>query len=549
MPVPSAGEAFEQLKALLLGETTRRLDSTVERVDRIDAYVGDEKKLGAATGDVLVEAVKHAEKKHHRELSSAFAPLVVTAIRSEIKRSKDMIVEALYPIMGRLVTAAVAAAFRDLVETLNTRIDELVSAHSWRLRLRALLTGHSMAEVALAEIETGKLKRAMLLERGSGRVLAAWPRNEKDKRNVDLQSGMIAAITEFAANVYADKGGELRMLDLGASNVFLRASPRVIVAAEFGGELPRHHESRLDEAFLSIVERHEKDETACTSEAIAGHLNEALAPEAGKPKSKTPVIVFGLVMGALAILAASGPVTRAWRESRIRSAFDAAMAPYERLAHYPLRLHIDHKGGRVILRGLAANEEDPKAVVEALASAAKPYKVEHNISVVALAEQAVDLKAGETRARATLQEAQTQIDALRAELKEARATLEGGARERLRHFIESFAVFFGDQDNVLKPAPTAAKLDELAALLKSTNSGLRVVGYADEVGSASMNRAISRKRADRVVSMLVERGVPRERLALVPRSTLDPIADAELDTTRSRRVVFEIPFEGEFGVK
>ena len=64
-----------------------------------------------------------------------------------------------------------------------------------------------------------------------------------------------------------------------------------------------------------------------------------------------------------------------------------------------------------------------------------------------------------------------------------------------------------------------------------------------------MNRAISRKRADRVVAMLVERGVPRERLALVPRSTLDPIADAELDTTRSRRVVFEIPFEGEFDVK
>jgi hypothetical protein len=312
-------------------------------------------KKSAATGDVLVQAVKHAEKKHHRELSSAFAPLVVTAIRSEIKRSKDMIVEALYPIMGRLVTAAVAAAFRDLVETLNTRIDALVSAHSWRLRMRALATGHSMAEVALAEVETGKLKRALLLERGSGRVLAAWPRSEKDKSNVDLQSGMIAAITEFATNAYADQGGELRMLDLGASNVFLRASPRVIVAAEFGGELPRHHESRLDDAFLSIVERHEKDETACTSEAIAGHLNEALASEAGKPKSKTPVIVFGLVMGALAIWAASGPVTRAWRESRIRSAFDAAMVPYERLAHYPLRLLIDHKGGRVILRGLAAS--------------------------------------------------------------------------------------------------------------------------------------------------------------------------------------------------
>lgn len=545
---PTAAEAHEQLKSLLLGDTTRRLDATVERVDKIEAYVGDSDKLGVATSDVLVGAIKRAEKAHHRELSSALAPLIVAAIRSEIKRSKEMIVEALYPIMGRLVTAAVTAAFRDMIETLNARIDALVSAHSWRLWLRALVTGRSMAEVALAEVESGRLKRALLLERGSGRILAAWPPREAAKSNIDLQSGMIAAITEFAANVYADSGGELRMLDLGASNVFLRASPRVIIAAEFGGDLSRHHEGRLDEAFLSIVERHERDESSLTSDAIGGHLTDALAPPR-KPKSKAPVIVFGLAMGALAIWAASGPVTRAWRESRIRSAFDAAMAPYERLAHYPLRLLIDHKGGRVILRGLAANEEDPQAIVDALASAAAPYTVERNISVIALAEQAADLKAGETRARATLQEAQTQIDALRAELKEARGALDQGARDRLRRFIESFAVFFGDQDNILNQEATAAKLDELAALVKAGDFGLRVVGYADEAGSASTNRAISRKRADKIVSMLVERGVPRERLALVPRSTLNPIADADLDATRSRRVTFEIPFAGEFDVK
>ena len=49
--------------------------------------------------------------------------------------------------------------------------------------------------------------------------------------------------------------------------------------------------------------------------------------------------------------------------------------------------------------------------------------------------------------------------------------------------------------------------------------------------------------------MLVERGVPREKLALVPRSTLAPIADSSLGVGRSRRVVFEQPYDHEFDIR
>jgi len=555
MSASGGAEAFEKIKRLLLDETTRQLDRTAERVERIDARVGDSKKLAEATGDVLVEALRRAEETRHPELSRAVAPLVISAIRSEIRNSKEMLVEALYPIMGRLVTAAVAGAFRDLVETLNDRIDALVSANSWRLRLRAMATGRTMAEVALAEADAARLKRALLLERGSGRVLAHWPSNEQSDENLDLQSGMIAAITEFAANVYADKGGELRLLDLGASRVFLRASPRVIVAAEFGGDLSRQREKRLDEAFLSIVELHEKEEASCTPEKIGGLLNDALAEPPAEPKSKTPVMIFGAVATTLAIWAAWGPATRAYREWRIENALQTALAAHPALVQFPLRVEVEHGAGRVVLRGLVANENEPKAIADALAGAAAPYRVERELSIVALASQTDAMRAGETRAAATLQEAQAQIETLRSELKEAHAALDRLAAKddapnmKLRRLVETFAIFFTDLDTLSDPAAAARGLDELAALMKATDAPLRVVGYADEVGSVNQNRSASRRRADKIVAMLVERGVPRQHLALVPRSTLNPIADAEFDAIRSRRVVFELPFAGEFEVR
>ncbi|WP_457796184.1 OmpA family protein [Methylocystis sp. S23] len=551
-------EAFEKIKALLLGDTNRRLEETAERVGKLDDRVGDEKKFSVSTGDALVEALKRAEEKRPRDLSNALAPSVVAIIRAEIKNSKDMMVEALYPIMGRLVTAAVAGAFRDLVEGLNARIDALVSANSWRLRLRAMATGRTLAEVALAEAEAGRLKRALLLERGSGRLLAMWPAREEGAEggNADLESGMIAAITEFAANVYADKGGELRMLDIGSGKVFLRGSPQVIVAGEFGGALSGQRERRLDEAFLSIVELHERDDGACTPEAIGGLLNGALAEPPAKPKSKAPVMVFGALVAGLAVWFSWDPALRAFREWRIRGAYGEAMAAHPALAQYPLRLDVEHDDGRVVLRGLAANEAEPQAVVDALARISDPYRVGKEVQIVALASQTQqDLRAGETRAAATLQEAQGQIEALREELKQARAALDllmgehDSSRAKLQRIVETFAVFFSEADTLVDPATTAARLDEMAALLKASDSGLRVVGYADDVGATVSSRSASRKRADKIVGMLVERGVPRNRLSLVSRSTLNPIADSTLDTIRSRRVSFELPYAGEFDVR
>jgi outer membrane protein OmpA-like peptidoglycan-associated protein len=533
MPAPSGAEAFEKIRSLLLNETTRRLDATVERVERIDARVGDEKKLAASTGEALVGALKRAEEKRPRELSKALAPSVVAIIRTEINNQKDGIVEALYPIMGRLVTAAVAGAFRDLVESLNARIDALISASSWRLRLRAIATGRTMAEVALAEAEAGRLKRALLLERGSGRLLALWPAKEEgaEYANADLESGMIAAITEFATNVYADKGGQLRMLDIGSGKVFLRASPRVIVAGEFGGELSRQRERRLDDAFLSIVERQDENGASCTSEVLGEILNGALADEPAKPKSKAPLIVVSAALGAIAVWFAWEPMLHEWRQRRIREAYGAAMAAHAELARYPIHLDIDHKSQTVVLRGLAGGEADPEAIVREISPACEPYRAMTDVVAVATVGQMQALK--------------DELDETRASLRRMIAEQEE-PRAKLRRFTDSFAVFFTELDTLLDPAAAAAGLDELASLIKASGEGLRVVGYADDVGTATRNRVVSRKRAEKVVAMLVERGAPRDRLALVYRSSNNPIVDPNAGL-HSRRVSFEAPYVGEFG--
>ena len=53
--------------------------------------------------------------RDHERLAEAMAPVVVETIHAELVNSRDKMVEALYPITGRLVSAYVANAFKDLL--------------------------------------------------------------------------------------------------------------------------------------------------------------------------------------------------------------------------------------------------------------------------------------------------------------------------------------------------------------------------------------------------------------------------------------------------
>jgi len=410
MPAPGRqSDEVDKLKALLFSPESARLAAAEAHIDALEGRVGDAPKLEAATAEILVEALRRAEVARHRELAAAIAPVVVAAIRSEIHNSRDMMVEALYPITGRLVAAAVANAFRDLVESINRRLDALVSSNQWKLRLQSLVSGRSVAEIALAQAMGVNFQRILLFERGSGILLANWSARTGQLDNPELISGLMAAINEFATTVLANQSGELRTLDLGASRVFLRASSRIVLAAEVTGEPSRDDVDALDAAFLDIVERHDRREViqAADLDALAARFGAPAPAKAARSKlGIAALLVAGLV--ALALIA---PVRRWQREAAIASAFDRARADNPALNAYPLRLSIDHSAGTVSLQGLIGSASDAAQVSAAVAAGAAPYRVSSDIAVVASEAQLQASAAQSSALAARLDGVEKRVDA------------------------------------------------------------------------------------------------------------------------------------------
>lgn len=599
--VAQTGGEIDQLKKLLFQPEEERLAAVQATVDALNRRLGTPAGLEAATAEVIVEALRRAEIEQPRAMANALAPLVIGAIRNEIRNSRDMMVEALYPITGRLVSAAVANAFRELVVVLQRRIDAVTSARQWRWRARAWMTGRSVSEIALAELGGFRINRLLLIERGSGRLLASWHTGPETDQAPELLSGMIAAITDFSVHALAGTG-ELRTLDFGGREVVLRASPRTIVAAECAGVLTPEGNAKIDEAFLKLVDG--IDHGRPVDEAALANLADALQPAEVAPKpSRTSMIVLGGVAAA-AVAAMVWLATQAvlhWRfETRVTAALASVTASEPTLRAFPFDLDFKHAEKTVLLRGVHPAATDPETILAPIRRAASPYKFEAMLAPViappqlSAAEQAlarrtesaaagIQSKVGELENKLAAREAELEsnlqaaraiernanslvarVAELEARLRTMRAVedetkplaarlaeIEARAASpeaRLSRFIASSAIFFAHTEHAIDMPGAGRVLDEAAEILRGNGLRLRVVGYADSTGGAESNLQLSRKRAEAVAAALVERGVERSRLVIVSRGATGPISDARTQAaSANRRVVFERVYDAEVG--
>lgn len=603
-PDAPAPNALGELRALLFGAESRRLDALDAELRALAASRLAKDDLRQATAAVIADALREAEVRDHRALANALAPLVVAAIRAEIRNSREEMVEALYPLVGRLVSAAVADGLRRVTETIAERVDQLVSARRWRWRFTALMTGRSVGEVALAESQRARVTRVLCLERGSGQLIAVWPQAESDGRS-DLMSGLIAAITEFAATTFAKEGGSLRALDLGARRVLLRSSATVIVAAECEGVLRPQDESAVDGAFLTLLGVHDRMQAIDADDLSS--LDAALEQAAPAPR-RSPVAIWATRLAGVALavwlgwsLALAG--LHWFRERRVERALEAARAADPADAAFPARLIFDHKAGRVTLAGLVASQAQEDRLLNALRGPAEPYALDARIEVVAssaaLARQAealtreaeglaanakaarerlasaleagraaaanraaadrADLETRLTQERASLESRIAQaageatagretlardLAAARAELAAARAA--ATAPERLlREEAATAAIFFAvGGAELVDPTAAGKVVDRLAALMAKTTTRLRLVGHTDNGGSESLNRRLSMRRAQAVADLMIARGVARERLIIVSRLAETRLSE-DPDGAANRRVTFELPLQDE----
>jgi outer membrane protein OmpA-like peptidoglycan-associated protein len=573
---------ISRLKELLFDREARAISDLSARMDAVFERSGSQERFAASVASVLDEALARAEVERHAQVAGAIAPLVVSTIRTEIRNSQDELAEALYPAMGRMVRDYVVSAFRDLGDEINRRFEQ----NRFMLRVRSLLTGRTVAELAMAYSPAPKVEEIYLVRRGSGELVGRWPAAGSPSDHA--RSGVLAAINEVATEAFIADEASLRRLDLGSSLVYMRASPAHLLFVRCIGAAPPALEQTIDAHFMATIEKLRPLMTASQTNEATGHasavnsllaalatdLDAAFAVRRGGQKrrglSPAALLLWALLLLLLGWGGSSAYV--AYQTARVRGIAERIIAEEGVLRGYPVRVAVDDRGGRVALVGLVPRPADAVHVTRRIREALPSSQVTDQTSALpgGLAEaraQIGDLTAqvselGTAFGTLTAELKRSREDAARREAQLAQSAAESQARlaalqadlarlsqptpdQRLAEWVRTHAIFFVNDASYRNDATAAAALDELAGLMKETRAFVRVVGHTDEKGGQTHNSPLSLARATKVVGELERRGIPADRLIAVGRNDVDNLSPTIGDASPNRRVEFELGFEGE----
>jgi outer membrane protein OmpA-like peptidoglycan-associated protein len=263
--VPHMGSAkldtndLEQLRDLILHHDRQATEAMVARLEAAIASKLSEDTFFPKLRSDLAEALRQAERDDPRAVSRALAPAVVRSIRQEIVNSREEMVEALYPITGRMVRAAVRDAIGGIVADINRRLDNLTSATSLKARFKAIVTRRPVSEFIIAEsVGLARIVRAMLIDRQHGGLIYDWSTKlgtDSDGQSpTAIASSMFAAISAFASERYGAPDSELRTIDLNGRRVMLRHSARHLFVVEYVGEPTTGETARIERIFADIID-------------------------------------------------------------------------------------------------------------------------------------------------------------------------------------------------------------------------------------------------------------------------------------------------------
>jgi OOP family OmpA-OmpF porin len=526
-PPPSPLERLNELRQLLFGSEQQQLRQLQHRLD-------DPHQHATEVSRVLPGAIR-LRTQQDQQLTTALMPTVEDSIASSVRTNPKKLSDALYPIVGPAIRAAVAHTLGSMIQSLNETLNRSFSWQGFRWRLEAWRTGKQFAEVVLLHTLLYRVEQVFLIHRETGLLLEQVVAPAVAAQDPQLVSGMLTAIQDFIRDSFAMQQGEsLATLEMGPLQVWTEQGPEAVLAAVIRGEAPEDLRGLLQEVLERIhlthaVELSDFNGDAALFEASRPELERCLqsqlaAETARKQQTKISPVLIAIPL--LLLLLLGWWIFAEWRDARRWNDY------ISRLKAEPgiVVVEAERRGGQYFVSGL----RDPLAADPVAVLKTSPLEAQR---VVGRWQPYQDLSPHfvEARARALLQPprdvslkledgfliASGPVPLAWAETAAQQARFLPGASglridhsaqdaliaSTVFHFLAASTELTPDQNSEPGQVAEALRLISLAATLRRADCSLQLTGNTDGTGPEAMNQKLRRQRAEKIASLLRAHGV------------------------------------------
>lgn len=234
-------EPFELLRTLLFGEQRQQIADMRQQIEKLQRLLDD---LEVQIND-------------EEALVSTITPVIASAIRTNITESRDEMIDALYPIMGKLVQRSVTEAMRDLARRIDEQMRRTFNFKALWRQMFARMHGVSDAEMALRNAFPFQVLQIFLIHRETGLLLMHCGQQAEDSRDSDLISSMLTAIRDFTEDAFGrGQEAELNEIQYGDRSILIEVAHLVYLAVVCEGVLRSGFREQMRETMITIEHQH-----------------------------------------------------------------------------------------------------------------------------------------------------------------------------------------------------------------------------------------------------------------------------------------------------
>jgi hypothetical protein len=262
-PTDDELKLMSQLKDILLRDDRSMLLE-------LQRTINERELLEQKISPILEDHIEFLRKNFPKE----YTLIVNKMVEQKIKSSQAEIVDAIYPVLGTMITKFINFKFQELKDSIDAQITGIKQTYNPVTWLRNRFSGVKESDIILANIDAAVLEEIFIIERNSGLLLGSatlYPAVDRD-----VIAGMLTAIKAFVEDAFNRDKEDLEMIQYGTYKIVVENFPSYYFAAAIKGSISTSEAGELRGKMIDFIKNTDTLHAPDTDGRKEAHVSEAL---------------------------------------------------------------------------------------------------------------------------------------------------------------------------------------------------------------------------------------------------------------------------------
>ncbi len=356
-----SSEKLIELRNILNESEQRDILNIQEKVKNIEEELLSDIRIK----EVLNKEIKQAKEDPKSQIREVVSELIPNSLSSHIKKKPDTIINALYPVIGSIVSKYVTEALKDFMDTINTKIEKQLPYQRITRSLKAKIKGVSEEELIFMEAQKVRINGVLMIEKGSGIIVDNYFDSDFQALNPDLFAGLLIALQSFGRDCIDEtEAGNLDQIEYGENKVLIESAGSIIMTILVKGDISSKLLKNLRLVFSNIIKEHSEflesynGNSSSIPQTLSSSLKELVENHTVEEEKQKKFSILKFIIPVIFILL----VVLGYYYYTQKKKVSDILTTHLVYRHLPLKFHLRFMKGFSLEGSVSSNQEKSKLI-------------------------------------------------------------------------------------------------------------------------------------------------------------------------------------------